>query len=44
LLATHFAQKYSRPGQNAYQVSPEAMQGLLAYRWPGNVRQLENAI
>ena len=25
-------------------VSPDAMQLLLAYHWPGNVRQLENAI
>jgi len=25
-------------------VSQEAMRRLMAYRWPGNVRQLENAI
>jgi DNA-binding NtrC family response regulator len=44
LLAAHFAQKYSRPGQGTCQVSPEAMERLLAYRWPGNIRQLENAL
>jgi DNA-binding NtrC family response regulator len=44
LLATYFAQKYSRPGQNAYQVSNEAMERLLTYAWPGNIRQLENAM
>ena len=25
-------------------ISPEAMNSLLNYNWPGNVRQLENAI
>ena len=44
LLATHFAQKYVRTGQNSCQISPEAMDILLASPWPGNVRQLENAI
>jgi DNA-binding NtrC family response regulator len=44
LLSTHFAQKYTRLGQNPCQVAPEAMEALLAYHWPGNVRQLENAI
>ncbi len=44
LLAQHFAQKYARVGQPAPQISPEAMAGLMAYHWPGNVRQLENAV
>ncbi len=44
LLAQHFAQKYARVGQPAPQLSPEAMAGLMAYNWPGNVRQLENAV
>src|SRR5581483_7463589 len=26
------------------QVSPQAMEVLLNYRWPGNIRELENAI
>ena len=44
LLATYFAEKYSRPGQPACQVQPEAMERLLSYNWPGNIRQLENAL
>ncbi len=44
LLAAHFAHKYARPGQAPAQFAPEAMDRLLAYAWPGNIRQLENAI
>jgi len=44
LLITHFLNKYARPGKPPKEVSPEAMERLLAYRWPGNIRQLENAI
>jgi DNA-binding NtrC family response regulator len=44
LLATHFAQKFARPGESAKSISPEAMESLLGYRWPGNIRELENAI
>lgn len=42
LLATYFAQKYARSGSK--QISPEAMEVLLRYRWPGNIRELENAM
>jgi DNA-binding NtrC family response regulator len=44
LLATHFTQKYARPGQPPKQIAPEAMQLLLNYYWAGNIRELENAI
>lgn len=44
LLAVHFAQKYARPGQQPCSIAPEVMEHLLAYSWPGNIRQLENAI
>jgi DNA-binding NtrC family response regulator len=44
LLAVHFTQKYSRPNQPPAQILPETMELLLSYDWPGNVRQLENAI
>jgi DNA-binding NtrC family response regulator len=44
LLATHFATKYARPGQPTKGFSPAAMERLLGFSWPGNVRQLENAI
>jgi len=42
LLVTHFLEKFS-PGQ-AIQVSQAAMRALMAHGWPGNVRQLENAM
>jgi DNA-binding NtrC family response regulator len=44
LLATHFIQKYSRPGEPAKQIDPAAMDVLLKYAWPGNIRELENAM
>ena len=43
LLAAHFAQKYAR-GKTPPEIDPAAMQLLLDHNWPGNVRQLENAI
>jgi DNA-binding NtrC family response regulator len=44
LLATHFAAKHCRPGEAPKTISPGAMEKLLAYHWPGNIRELENAI
>jgi DNA-binding NtrC family response regulator len=45
LLADHFAQRFaSRAGKSITGISPDAQRVLLAYDWPGNVRQLENAL
>jgi DNA-binding NtrC family response regulator len=44
LLATHFTEKYARPGEAPKQIAPRAMEALVNYRWPGNIRELENAI
>jgi two-component system response regulator AtoC len=44
LLASHFVQKFSGPGSSPKTISPEAMEALLQHRWPGNIRELENAI
>jgi DNA-binding NtrC family response regulator len=49
LLVQHFLEKArtaAAPGgaRQALTVSQEAMRRLMAYHWPGNVRQLENAI
>ena len=44
VLVAHFCQKFARPGQKPAAVSPEAMAVLVKCPWPGNVRQLENAI
>jgi len=42
VLAKHFLDKFS-PGSQM-QISQSAMRLLMAFQWPGNVRQLENAI
>src|SRR6202007_2693922 len=44
LLATHFAEKYARPGAPNKQIAPQTMDVLLNYSWPGNFRELENMI
>src|SRR5512134_762591 len=45
LLVQHFLQKLAADsGRGAVTVSQEAMRRLMAHPWPGNVRQLENAI
>jgi len=44
-LVGHFIQKYNREMGRAIQgVSPAALDALKAYAWPGNIRQLRNAI
>ncbi len=45
LLVQHFLQRLAADsGRGAMTVSQEAMRRLMAYRWPGNVRQLENTV
>src|SRR5947208_3074863 len=45
LLIEHFIQHFSREYQVApKRVAPEAMARLRAYAWPGNIRELQNAI
>jgi len=44
LLVGHFCQRFARPGKAPAEVSAEAMEVLLRCPWPGNVRQLENAV
>lgn len=46
LLALHFVEKYSRrvPDVRAKKLSPSALEALMAFDYPGNVRELENAI
>ncbi|MFQ5700985.1 MAG: sigma-54-dependent transcriptional regulator [Acidobacteriota bacterium] len=45
LLAAHFASKYCAEMKQAPKsFSPEALRRMMAYAWPGNVRQLENAV
>ena len=42
VLVKHFLEKYA-PGTQMH-LSQGAMRALMAYQWPGNVRQLENAV
>jgi transcriptional regulator with GAF, ATPase, and Fis domain len=44
LLANHFIQKYTIPGEQPQQITTSALQALMNYRWPGNIRELENVI
>ncbi len=43
-LVQHFLELLQSDGMEPLRVSPEAMELLLRYTWPGNVRQLLNAI
>src|SRR5689334_826977 len=45
LLVNHFLKKYAPgAGKNISRVDPQSLDDLSTYDWPGNVRQLENAI
>jgi DNA-binding NtrC family response regulator len=45
LLINHFLNKFSQKSENqVLNVSPDALDVLLRYNWPGNVIQLENVI
>ena len=45
LLVQHFLQKLSAElGRGPATMSQEALRRLMAYHWPGNVRQLENVV
>jgi len=45
ILAGHFLRKYSEElNKNILKISPEALQILLDYEYPGNVRELQNII
>jgi two-component system, NtrC family, response regulator AtoC len=44
-LVAHFLEKHGRRlGRSKCTLSPEAMQALRRHSWPGNARELENAI
>jgi DNA-binding NtrC family response regulator len=43
-LATHFTGKFARPNEPPKKIAPDVMEVLLDYPWPGNIRELENAV
>jgi len=45
LIARHFLASFAREERKAFRgFAPEAERALMAYPWPGNVRQLQNVI
>jgi Nif-specific regulatory protein len=45
LLADHFLEKFSREhGKSIKRISTPAIDMLVSYHWPGNVREMENAL
>jgi two-component system response regulator HydG len=44
LLVTTFLEKFSDPARPIHTISEDAMRRIVAYDWPGNIRELENAI
>jgi two-component system response regulator HydG len=45
ILAGHFLEKYSIKNRKDIRgLHPEALDALLAYAWPGNIRELENTL
>jgi len=44
LLIDHFIEKYSTDEREINGITQEALNVLMDYKWPGNIRQLENCI
>jgi DNA-binding NtrC family response regulator len=45
VLAAHFAARFGERGGNApKRIAPDAMAALVGHDWPGNIRELENAV
>jgi Nif-specific regulatory protein len=44
-LADYFLKRSAREtNKKVYGFTPEAMEAMLSYQWPGNIRELENAV
>jgi DNA-binding NtrC family response regulator len=44
LLAAHFLDRISREHATKYTLSDDALRTMMRYDWPGNIRELENAV
>jgi transcriptional regulator with GAF, ATPase, and Fis domain len=45
LLINHFLQQFTRvSGRQSPRIAPEAMEKLIGYHWPGNIREMENMV
>lgn len=43
-LTHHFLKKHTQPGHETPELAPAVHEALLSYDWPGNIRELENAV
>jgi len=44
MLARHFAKRFASAHSQVKDISPDALDCLEAYDWPGNIRELENVV
>jgi two-component system response regulator HydG len=44
LLVNTFLEKFSDPARPIHTISEDAMRRIMGYDWPGNIRELENAV
>jgi DNA-binding NtrC family response regulator len=44
LLAARFTAEYAQPGRAPLVIDQEALQALVGYTWPGNIRELQSVI
>ena len=44
LLVDHFIKKFNSDKREIKGITPEALEALMNYHWPGNIRQLEHCI
>ena len=44
LLTAHFLDRISREHSTKFALSDEALRTMMRYEWPGNIRELENAV
>jgi DNA-binding NtrC family response regulator len=44
LLVSTFLEKFTDPARPIHTIAEDAMRRIIAYDWPGNIRELENAI
>lgn len=44
LLAEYFLKRFGSKAETQMRIEPEALRSLVAHHWPGNIRELENAL